>query len=93
MNFREIRVKAGKSVKEVTEYMGVSNVAVYYWESGRTVPNARNLLKLAKFYNCAAEELLEGGDINAEGNMVHSGEGRRAQTGTDQAELPPEPAG
>lgn len=58
MGFREARIKAGKSVREVMFEMGVSDAAVYMWESGENRPRADKLPKLAKLYGCTVEELL-----------------------------------
>lgn len=58
MAFRAARISAGKTVKEVTDYMGVTDAAVYQWESGTFLPRPDKLVKLAKFYGCTVDELL-----------------------------------
>lgn len=59
MGFRSARIEAGKKVKEVMDFMGVSDVAVYMWETGRMKPRADKLVRLAEFYGCSIEKLLE----------------------------------
>ena len=58
MGFRQARIKAGLSVSQVTKDLGVSDVSVYYWESGQTRPTAKRLMQIAKLYHCSIEELL-----------------------------------
>lgn len=58
MAFREARVKAGKTVSDVMAEMGVSDSAVYNWETGVNKPRASFLPKLAAFYGCTIDDLL-----------------------------------
>lgn len=69
MSFREARIKSGKKVADVVELLGVTDAAVYQWETGVTKPRTAFLLKLAKFYGCSVDDLLRedyGGDNNGE---------------------------
>lgn len=59
MGFRSARLKAGKKVTEVMEHLGVSDAAVYQWETGDTTPRPDKLVKLAAFYGCTVDELLK----------------------------------
>ena len=58
MAFRTARISAGKTVKEVANYLGVSEAAVYQYDSGIYTPRPDKLVKLAKFYGCTVDELL-----------------------------------
>ena len=58
MGFKTERVKAGKSVRDVTELLGISDAAVYQWENGVYTPRPDKLVRLAQFYGCAVEDLL-----------------------------------
>ena len=60
MSFRSARIKAGKKVTEVMAHMGVSDAAVYQWETGFCYPSVDKLPKLAAFYGCTVDELLRG---------------------------------
>ena len=62
MSFRDERIKAGKSVPDVMEAMGVSDAAVYNWETGVNMPRASLLPKLASFYGCSIDDLLREND-------------------------------
>lgn len=53
------RIKAGKSVQEVMAHMNVSDATIYYWECGQYFPKMDKLLRLAKFYDCSLDDLLE----------------------------------
>lgn len=46
-------------MSEVTKHMGVSDAAVYMWESGETTPRPDKLVKLAAFYETTVDELLK----------------------------------
>ncbi|MBR2131455.1 MAG: helix-turn-helix transcriptional regulator [Oscillospiraceae bacterium] len=56
--FRRERLKARKTIKEVMQCLGVSDAAVYQWETNIYKPSAENLLKLANFYGCTMEALM-----------------------------------
>lgn len=58
MSFKTARINAGKRVAEIKEYMGVSDAAVYLWETGQSYPTADKLPKIAAFYGCTIEQLL-----------------------------------
>ena len=59
MSFRVARVKAGKKVSEVADFLGVSEVTVWMWETGKTVPRLPRLKKLADFLGVTVDELLK----------------------------------
>ena len=59
MSFKEKRLEAGLTQKEVAERLGVDQTAVHYWEVGSTKPRASLLLKIAKLYDCAVDDLLK----------------------------------
>lgn len=62
MSFKSERIKAGKRVADVMEFMGVTDAAVYYWETGVSRPRAGRLTELAKFYGCTVDDLLKQDD-------------------------------
>jgi transcriptional regulator with XRE-family HTH domain len=62
MGFKSARVKAGKTVAEVMAYLGVSDGAVYQWESGYSHPTVKKLKALAEFYGCTVDDLLKEPD-------------------------------
>lgn len=62
MGMKSARVKAGKTVAQVMKEMGVSDAAVYMWETGKTKPRTSLLPRLASFYGCTIDELLAADD-------------------------------
>lgn len=58
MGFRSARIRAGKTVKDVCAHIGVTDAAVYFWETGQTRPSVSRLPKLAAFYGCTVDDLL-----------------------------------
>lgn len=59
MTFRAKRKAAGLSQIQVSKRLKVSNSTVSMWETGRSLPRADLLPKLAALYNCTIDELLE----------------------------------
>lgn len=59
MGLKKARLKAGKTVAEVMEHMGVTDAAVYQWETGVSKPRTDKLVKLAEFYKCTVDDLLK----------------------------------
>lgn len=66
MSFKNARLRAGKKVADVMEHLGVSDGAVYMWETGMTFPTVEKLKKLADFYGCTTDELLREDSDNSE---------------------------
>lgn len=61
MGFKEARLNARKTILDVAHAMNVSPQAVYQWENGETAPSTSKLTKLAEFYGCSVDKLLEKG--------------------------------
>lgn len=59
VSFKIARISAGKKAAETAEYMGVSVTALSAWENGHYLPSSDKLRKLADFYGCTIDELLE----------------------------------
>lgn len=62
MSIRAARHKAKKTVAEVVRHMGVSDAAVYQWETGETTPRPDKLVKLAEFFGVSIDFLLTPDD-------------------------------
>ena len=59
--FEKLRIEQDKSVSEAAIYIGVSNQAIYQFESGATKGmKPENLLEAARFIGLSVEELVTG---------------------------------
>lgn len=59
MGFRSARIKSGLTVLQAADRLGVSDAAVYQWETGVYLPTAKRLREIAALYHCTVDELLE----------------------------------
>ncbi len=57
-----LRKERGLSQEELAERLEVTRQAVSRWESGATLPDAVNLLKLADLFSVSVDWLLRGGE-------------------------------
>ena len=58
MSFVNQRKQAKMSQMEVARALGVDQSSVCLWETGKTMPRANLLLRLAELYHCTVDELL-----------------------------------
>lgn len=72
---KSARERAGRTMQETADYMGVTRQTVYLWDAGRNMPEASKLLKLAKFYKCSVNALLKNDDTNEESEKIESLQG------------------
>ena len=49
---KEIRMKSGKTQKDLAEYLSISPQSVSKWEKGESLPSMEYLPKIAKFLGC-----------------------------------------
>ena len=54
----ELRKEKDLTKTALGEAIGVSDVSIGYWESGRSEPNASNIVALADFFDVSADYLL-----------------------------------
>lgn len=62
MNFVKARMRTGMSQREVARRLGIDQSSVAYWETGKTIPRASMLVKLADLYCCTIDELMGRGE-------------------------------
>lgn len=55
---KELREDKKLTKTELGLKIGVSDVAIGYWEHGRSEPNASNIVALADFFEVSADYLL-----------------------------------
>ena len=58
MEIKKIREARGMRQYELANRMGVKQASVSAWESGRAMPSAENLVKLADILECTVDALL-----------------------------------
>lgn len=57
---RQLRLRAGLTQPELGKLCEVSKSMISFWETGKNEPSGTNLVRLAKIFNVAAEELFYG---------------------------------
>lgn len=58
MEIKKIRESRGMLQYELANRMGVKQASVSAWESGKGMPSAENLLKLADILECTVDAIL-----------------------------------
>lgn len=58
MEIKKIRESRGMLQYELANHMGVKQASVSAWESGKAMPSAENLIKLADILECTVDALL-----------------------------------
>ena len=53
-----LRKEAGIGQNKLSEILSVSNASISYWETGKQLPSAEAIYKLAKFFDVSADFLL-----------------------------------
>ena len=59
MSFKRARMKSGLTVAQAADRLGISDAAIYQWESGVYLPTAKRLREIAALYHCTVDELLK----------------------------------
>ena len=59
--FAAARLKAGFSQTEAARRLGIDQSTVSCWETGKKMPRASKLAKLADLYGCTVDELFGRG--------------------------------
>lgn len=58
MNIAEARKKCGMKQEDLAKELGVDRSSVAKWETGKAMPRAKMLRKIAKVLNCTLDDLL-----------------------------------
>ena len=58
MKFKELRLAANLTQKDVADELKVDRSTVAYWENGTAMPRAEQLPKLADLYHCTIDALF-----------------------------------
>ena len=65
MSFLSARKKAGYSQAFVAKKLGIAPASVCQWETGKTMPRASMLVRIADLYGCTIDELLSDDDTSS----------------------------
>lgn len=65
---RELRIADHKTQQEICESCGFKQGNYTSWETGRYIPSAENLIKLANYFGCTTDYLL--GRESEDGTIV-----------------------
>lgn len=57
--FKELRLKAKKTQKDLADYLMISPQSVSKWELGESLPSMEYLPKIAKFFNCEPNDFFD----------------------------------
>lgn len=58
MKLRELRLKAGKSQRDMAKFLHISQTAYSSYETGKNEPNALALIVLADYFHTTIDNLL-----------------------------------
>ena len=58
MSLKQRRIESGYTQKSIAAVLGVDQSTVALWETGKTMPRASMLPKIAKLCGCTVDELL-----------------------------------
>ena len=56
-NLKVLRAKKDVSQQQLSQVLGVSQNTISSWETSRTRPSAKNMLKMADYFDISLEEL------------------------------------
>ena len=63
MRLKELRKEKGVSQKAVADYLGITQRAYSYYETGQREPTLDNLVMLRKFFEVSTDYLLGVSDL------------------------------
>ncbi|MCM1101010.1 MAG: helix-turn-helix domain-containing protein [Acetatifactor muris] len=69
---REIRMERHLRVSDISEFMGfTTDVAVYKWQSGKSMPTIDNLYALSQLFGVTMDEICRGREEDASASSFH----------------------
>ena len=60
MSIKEMRLRAKITQNELSSKLSIQRSTVAKWETGKSLPRAELLPKIAQILNCSVDELLKG---------------------------------
>lgn len=55
---RDLRVKAGMTIKDIQDACGVTATSVCNWQKGKAIPTVDNLVILAQIWNIKIDDMI-----------------------------------
>ena len=71
MSIKEMRLRAKITQNELSLKLSIQRSTVAKWETGKSLPRAELLPKIAQILNCSVDELLRG-DRNEQTETNHA---------------------
>lgn len=65
ITLKAARINAGFTQKQVAERLGISRYTLWNWESGKSFPNAMQIMQLLQWYHVRYEDILFSPTSNA----------------------------
>ena len=57
-NIKNMRIESKVTVRDIVKATGVSERAVFKWQTGETIPTVDNLIVLAKLFNSTMDQII-----------------------------------
>ncbi len=57
-NIRDMRIRAGMTIKDIQRICGISAAAVCKWQNGQAVPTVDNLVVLSSIWNVRIDDII-----------------------------------
>lgn len=58
-NIASERVRLGLTQQDLADFLGVKRETIGRWENGSIVPKTENVKKMANYFKCSADYILE----------------------------------
>lgn len=58
INIKKLMILNNFKIHNLANTIGVTDIAVYRWIEGRTIPSIDNLLILSKIFDCNIEDII-----------------------------------
>lgn len=64
---RTLRERAGMTINELAQRVGVAHPSVIHWEQGVCNPSVDNLVRLAAIFDCSTDEITGNAPLRPAG--------------------------
>lgn len=70
-NLKKLRLLHNKTQKEISSFLGITDVAYYYYETEKRDMTPETILKLANYYNVSTDYILGKEENNIDNNKLY----------------------